>query len=77
MLTTKHPPQRNIINLADPVQVKKLTKRLGISKDALLGVVEKCGNSIAAISKELEIRRAAETNGVKPGGSGGGRAARP
>jgi len=41
MLTAKHPPQRNIIDLADSVQVKKLTKRLGISKDALFGVVKK------------------------------------
>jgi Protein of unknown function (DUF3606) len=63
MLTTKHPPQRNIINVADPIQVKKLTKRLGISKDALLGVVEKCGNSIAAISKEVENGRVAEVPG--------------
>ena len=60
MLADKHPPQRNIINLADPIQVKKLTKRLGISKDALFALVEKCGNSIAAISKEVEIRGVAE-----------------
>jgi Protein of unknown function (DUF3606) len=63
MLIAIHPPQRNIIDLADPVQVKKLTKRLGISKDALFGVVEKCGNSIAAISKEVEIRKSPETPG--------------
>jgi len=40
--------------------VKKLTKWLGISKDALFALVEKCGNSIAAISKEVEIRGVAE-----------------
>jgi hypothetical protein len=64
MLTAKHSPQRNIIDLSDSVQVKKLTKRLGITEDALLGVVEKCGNSIAAISKEVEIQRAAEAPGT-------------
>jgi hypothetical protein len=63
MLTAKHPPQRNIIDLADSVQVKKLTKRLGISKDALFGVVEKCGNSIAGVSKEVEIKRATKAPG--------------
>jgi len=66
MLSTKHPPLRNVINLADPVQVKKLTKRLGISRDALFGVAEKYGNSIAAICKEVEIQRAADASGSHP-----------
>jgi hypothetical protein len=52
MLTTRHPPQRNILDLADPVQVKTVTRRLGISRAVLQVIVEKCGDSIAAISKE-------------------------
>ncbi len=52
MLTTRHSPQRNILDLTDPVQVKTVTKRLGISTAVLHGIVEKCGDSIAAISKE-------------------------
>jgi hypothetical protein len=65
MISAKHPPQRNILNLADPIQVKKLTKRLGISTTVLHRIVEKTGNSIAAICKEVEIQRAAESEARK------------
>lgn len=64
MLCAKHPPQRNTIDLTDHLQVKTLTKRLGISTAALHKLVEKSGNSIGAICKEAELQRA--TNSAKP-----------
>jgi hypothetical protein len=57
MHRTKHPPVRNKINLADPAQLRAWTRRLGISIDALKAVVDKVGNSVAAVTKE-ELQRA-------------------
>jgi hypothetical protein len=54
----KHPPIRNKINLADPAQLRAWTRRLGISADALKTVVDKVGNSVAAVTKEVELQRA-------------------
>jgi hypothetical protein len=59
MLSKKHHPIRNLIDLADAKQVRTLTKRLKISGDELRQIVEKFGNSISAITKEVELRRAA------------------
>ena len=57
MLCKKHPPIRNLINLSDPRQVRTLKKRLGVSGAELARVVEKAGNSIAAITKEVELEK--------------------
>jgi hypothetical protein len=46
---------RNKIDLADPRQVRVLKRRLGISVDDLQRLVGKVGNSIAAVSKEVEL----------------------
>jgi hypothetical protein len=54
----KHPPIRNKIDLADPAQLRAWTRRLGLSADALKAVVDKVGNSVAAVSKEVELQRA-------------------
>ena len=54
----KHPPIRNKIDLADPAQLRAWTRRLGISADALKVVVDKVGNSVAAVTKEVELQRA-------------------
>jgi hypothetical protein len=51
-------PIRNKINPADPVQIRAWTRRLGVSADALLAVVARMGNSVAAVSKEVELQRA-------------------
>lgn len=45
---------RNKIDLSDPGQVRGLKKRLGISSGDLHLAVRKVGNSIAAVSKELQ-----------------------
>jgi hypothetical protein len=61
MLSQKHSPERNKLDLADARQVRFLTKRLGVSGDDLRRLVEKVGNSIAAITKEAELEKAAPT----------------
>jgi hypothetical protein len=58
MQRIKHPPIRNKINLADPAQVRAWTRRLRISADALKCVVGKVGDSVAAVTKEIELQRA-------------------
>jgi Protein of unknown function (DUF3606) len=58
MRHAKPQPIRNKIDLADPRQSRILKKRLGISADDLQRVVEKVGNSIAAVSKEIEFQKA-------------------
>ncbi len=65
MLSEKHPPQRNILDVANPLQVKTLTRRLGISTADLLRIIEKSGDSIAAICKEAELQRAAAGDNQK------------
>ena len=57
MQRIKHPPIRNKIDLADPGQVRAWSRRLGISTDALRAIVDKAGNSVAAVTKEVELQR--------------------
>jgi hypothetical protein len=58
MRHAKPQPIRNKIDLADPSQIRILRRRLGISADDLQRVVAKVGNSIAAVSKEIEPQKA-------------------
>jgi hypothetical protein len=48
---------RNKIDPADPSQIRSLRRQLGISADDLQRVVEKVGNSIAAVCKEIEPQK--------------------
>ena len=48
---------RNKIDLADASQTRILKKRLGVSGDDLHRVVAKVGNSIAAVTKEIELKK--------------------
>jgi Protein of unknown function (DUF3606) len=59
MQRIKHPPIRNKINPSDPAQVRALTRRLGVSAEALNAVVDRMGNSVATVTKEVELQRAA------------------
>ena len=59
MQRIKHPPVRNKIELAEPTQVRAWTRRLDISTDELKAVVDKVGNSVAAVTKEVERQRTA------------------
>jgi Protein of unknown function (DUF3606) len=59
MQRIRRPPIRNKINPSDPAQVRALTRRLGVSADALHAVVNRMGNSVATVTKEVELQRAA------------------
>jgi len=49
---------RNRLDLKDRVQVRVLRRRLRVSEADLNAIVQKVGNSIAGISKEIALRRA-------------------
>jgi hypothetical protein len=66
MQRIKHPPIRNKISLADPTQVRAWTRRLAISADSLKAVIDKVGNSVAAVTKELELQRAPHSTSPAP-----------
>jgi hypothetical protein len=51
-------PIRNKLDLTDRRQVRLLTKRLRLSESELARIVDKVGNSIAAISKEVAVQKA-------------------
>jgi hypothetical protein len=57
MQRIRRPPLRNKINPADPAQIRAWTRRLGVSADALQAVVDKMGNSVSAVTKEVELQR--------------------
>jgi hypothetical protein len=66
MQRIKHPPLRNKIDLAEPTQLRAWTRRLGMSADALKAVVDKVGNSVAAVTKEVELQRASHQGSPTP-----------
>jgi hypothetical protein len=57
MRRTKPLATRNKIDVADASQIRILKKRLGVSSADLHRVVAKVGNSIAAITKEIELQK--------------------
>ena len=56
----KSQPIRNKLDLTDKSQVRLLKKRLRLSSAELTRIVDKTGNSIAAIAKEAALQRAKE-----------------
>jgi hypothetical protein len=57
MQRVKHPPVRNKIDLSDRAQLRAWTRRLRVSSDVLTTIVGKVGNSVAAVTKEIELQR--------------------
>jgi Protein of unknown function (DUF3606) len=53
-LTKRDTPDRSKINLGKPGQAKRWAHALGISQEQLYRLIEKVGNSAAAVRKELE-----------------------
>lgn len=47
---------RNSLDLRDKVQVKVLRKRLKLTDEQFASILQKSGNSIAAITKEADSR---------------------
>lgn len=56
-VTTKAPTLRSHIAIEDEVETKYWIKHLGVTRDELQRVVDKVGNSAAAVRKELEAIR--------------------
>ena len=50
-------PIRTTLDLPDEAQVRSVRKRLSISNDDLIRIVAKTGNSIAAITKEVQFQK--------------------
>ncbi len=57
MQRIKHPPLRNKIDLADQAQSRAWARRLRVSANELKAIVEKTGNSVAAVTKEVGLLR--------------------
>jgi len=57
-LLKKSPPLRNQITLNDELEVSFWMRRWGISRKELQHAIDKVGNSVAAIRKELRKRKA-------------------
>jgi hypothetical protein len=66
MRRINHSPIRNKINLAEPAQARAWTRRLGLSEDALTAVIDKVGSSAVALTKEVELQRAAHQTSAVP-----------
>jgi hypothetical protein len=67
MQRVKHPPVRNKINLKDPAQLRVWTRRLGVTTDVLRAAVDKVGNSIVAVTKEVELQQRVAAPVAVPG----------
>jgi 3-oxoacyl-[acyl-carrier-protein] synthase III len=52
-LKKKGSQDRSKINMHEPHEVKYWTEELGVDKDQLQNLVDKVGNSAAAVRKEL------------------------
>lgn len=62
MQRTKHRHFRNQVDMADRVQVRVIKRRLRLSEPELSKLVDRVGNSIATISKEVALRKAVQLN---------------
>lgn len=51
--TRRGQPDRSKINMSEGYQVQYWTKHLGISREKLQQLIDKVGNSAAAVRKEL------------------------
>ncbi|KRP99443.1 DUF3606 domain-containing protein [Bradyrhizobium sp. IC3069] len=64
MLSSRPPrPIRTTLDLANAEQVKSVRRRLRISNADLVRIVDKIGNSLAAIEKEVELEKLAVQQG--------------
>jgi Protein of unknown function (DUF3606) len=57
MQRIKRPPIRNKIEVADRAQIRAWTRRLRVPVDELKAIIQKVGNSVQAVTKEVELQR--------------------
>jgi Protein of unknown function (DUF3606) len=60
MRSVKHRQHRNRVDMADRVQVRVIKRRLHLSESELNKLVDRVGNSIAVLSKEVALRKAVQ-----------------
>ena len=59
MRSQRYSATRNKLDLRDRVQVRIIRKRLKVSEKQLVGLVQKAGDSLAAVRKEADLQRLA------------------
>jgi Protein of unknown function (DUF3606) len=52
---TKSDRSRSHIDINDPAAVRRWSKHLRTTKDELLGAVDKVGNSVVAVRKQINL----------------------
>lgn len=57
MRSHRYSAKRNKLDLRDRVQVRIVRKRLKVSEKQLVGLVQKAGDSLAAVRKEADSQR--------------------
>jgi len=57
VLCKKYAPIRNKIDLTSPIERRAWTKRLGVAAEELRAAVEKVGDAVSAVTKEIELQR--------------------
>jgi hypothetical protein len=58
-LAERKPPNRTHIDVNDGNELRSFAKHLGVTPKELLAIVEKVGNSAAAVRKEIGMTRSA------------------
>ena len=53
--TRRGQPDRSKINMSEDYEVKYWAKELGVTRDELQRIIDKVGNSAAAVRKELGV----------------------
>lgn len=77
-LTKRQVPDRSKINVHEPREARCWARELGVSREQLRKLVEKVGNSAAAVRKELEMSKENDLEGAQDqGGKRGGQAGVP
>ena len=56
MRSHRYRATRNKLDLRDRVQVRIIRKRLKVSEKQLVGLVQKAGDSLAAVRKEADLQ---------------------
>jgi len=64
-----YPPFRNRLDLNDRTQMRVVSRRLKLSEAELAKLVDRVGNSIAALAKEAALRQAAPASGPSTSGA--------
>ena len=77
-LTKRQVPDRSKINVHEPREARCWARELGVDQEQLRKLVEKVGNSAAAVRKELEMSKENDLEGAQDqGGKHGGQAGVP